>query len=130
MLKNLLTGFINLLHLRGMRVLVLSVDPLFRSYLCRALSALGHDAEAEPDGVGLLRAAAARAPDAVLLDLDPPESGVLGVCAVLRRTRPGVRLVAVTDYPESAVAARRSGLDGLLIKPFGLFQLRGVLPSF
>ena len=113
-----------------MRVLVVAVDPLFRRYMCRALSALGHVAEAVPDGSELLDAAAVRAPDAVLSDLDPPESRILGACAVLRCARPKVRFIAVTDDPASAAAARHSGLDGVLIKPFGLSQLQGVLSPF
>lgn len=130
MYKNLLTGFINLLYLRGVRILVSASDPLFRRYLCRALGALGHDARAVSDGAELFASASADAPDAVVCDVDPPDGGILGVYAELRRARPGVRLVAVTGDCECATRARGFGLDGVLIKPFSLEQLRGALPPF
>lgn len=102
-------------------------DALFRRYVCRALGALGHDVEAVEDVAELAGRALAAAPDAIVLDVDPPALAALSAGATARAARPGVRVVVMTDDAGCVERARRAGFPRVLVKPFGLSDLRGAL---
>ena len=102
-----------------MRVLVADRQPLFRRGVADVLAAepdlavvgeTDHGSEVL-DLVGRLRA------DVVLLDLGVPGGGV-EACALLRATRPDVRVVVLTDADDDAelAGAVRAGARGYLLK--------------
>ncbi len=102
-----------------MRVLVADRQPLFRRGVADVLAAepdlavvgeTDHGSEVL-ELVGRLRA------DVVLLDLGVPGGGV-EACAVLRATRPDVRVVVLTDADDDAALAGavRAGARGYLLK--------------
>jgi two-component system NarL family response regulator len=101
------------------RVLVADRQPLFRRGVADVLAAepdlavvgeTDHGSEVL-DLVGRLRA------DVVLLDLGVPGGGV-EACALLRATRPDVRVVVLTDADDDAelAGAVRAGARGYLLK--------------
>ncbi|MDA8437187.1 MAG: response regulator transcription factor [Actinomycetales bacterium] len=101
------------------RVLVADRQPLFRRGVADVLAAepdlavvgeTDHGSEVL-ELVGRLRA------DVVLLDLGVPGGGV-EACAVLRATRPDVRVVVLTDADDDAALAGavRAGARGYLLK--------------
>jgi CheY-like chemotaxis protein len=83
------------------------------------LGILGFDAEPLYSGAAALKAARARRPDAVLLDLGMP--GMSGFQFTLRlRDVPGceaVPVVAITGHQTMTLQAREVGIDHYLLKP-------------
>ncbi len=113
-----------------MRVIVLERDPLFRRFLHRALTAMGHGAVAAGDGRELLEAAAREKECIVLLDLYAPAGWEMDACARLREVRPDARVVALFGDADGARLAREAGAARKLSKPFDLQELRGALGAF
>jgi two-component system response regulator MprA len=107
------------------RVLVVDDEPAVRDALKRALWLEGYDVELAADGREALRALAARAPDAVVLDLLMPEVDGLEVCRRLRETgdRTPVLVLTARDDVADRVLGLDSGADDYLVKPFALEEL-------
>ena len=111
-----------------MRILVVDDEPAVRDALRRALALEGYDVDLAADGEEALRAAA-RAPDAIVLDvLMPPPDG-LEVARRLRRSGSRVPILMVTarDDVEDRVAGLDAGADDYLVKPFALEELHARL---
>ena len=102
-----------------MRVLVADRQPLFRRGVADVLSAEpGIELVGQTDdGLAVLDLVTDLEVDVVLLDLGIPGGGV-DACALLRRTRPGVRVVVVANADDDADlgGAVRAGARGYLLK--------------
>ena len=102
-----------------MRVLVADRQPLFRRGVADVM-ATEHDLAVvgeTDDGTAVLDLVARLRADVVLLDLGVPGGGV-EACALLRATRPDVRVVVLTDADDDAelAGAVRAGARGYLLK--------------
>ncbi len=102
-----------------MRILVLGPDDSFRARVCPALEEAGYEVRLRREAEAALVEAQASAVEALLLDLDAFESGILGF---LRRYRAsgGSGIVIVTGGPGAtalAGIALREGADGFIRKP-------------
>jgi two-component system response regulator AtoC len=102
-----------------MRILVLGPDESFRARVCPALEEAGYEVRLRREAEAALVEAQASAVEALLLDLDAFESGILGF---LRRYRGsgGAGIVIVTGGPGAtalAGIALREGADGFVRKP-------------
>jgi len=102
-----------------MRILVLGPDESFRARVCPALEEAGYEVLLRREAEAALVEAQASAVEALLLDLDAFESGILGF---LRRYRGsgGAGIVIVTGGPGAtalAGIALREGADGFVRKP-------------
>jgi CheY-like chemotaxis protein len=112
------------------RVLVVEDDAAVARTFALLLEAWGCDVRVAGDGAEALRAAQARPPDTVFMDIGLPD--VSGV-EVARRLRSEaglgrVRLVAVTgDAGAAEVLHSRAGFEQLLVKPVSSHALRGAL---
>jgi two-component system KDP operon response regulator KdpE len=108
----------------GTRVLVVDDEPQILRALQTSLRAAGYEVEAAASAQEALAKAAARPPDAVILDLVLPDGSGTEVCRELRRwsTAPIVVLSVVGDEPEK-VAALDAGADDYVTKPFGIDEL-------
>jgi len=108
----------------GTRVLVVDDEPHILRALQTSLRAAGYEVEAAGSAQEALAKAAARPPDAVILDLVLPDGSGTDVCRELRRwsTAPIVVLSVVGDEPEK-VAALDAGADDYVTKPFGIDEL-------
>ena len=104
------------------RVLVVDDDPDLRRLLAAMISALGLEVETAVDGPSALAAAAARVPDAVMLDISMPGMDGLQVCRRLRAAKEtaGVPVLLVTA--DAGLATRLAGFDAgaddYVTKPF------------
>ncbi len=102
-----------------MRILILDPDESLRSSICPALEEAGYEPELRRDPEAALVEAQAGGFEALLLDLETSESGVLGL---LRRYRAsgGAGLVVVIGGPATAALAAialREGADAFVKKP-------------
>ena len=102
-----------------MRILILDPDQTLRASLCPALEEAGYEPEIRHDPEAVLVEAQAGGIEALLLDLETSESGVL---SLLRRYRGGggAGLVVVTGGPATAALAAialREGADAFVRKP-------------
>jgi two-component system response regulator MprA len=108
-----------------MRILVVDDEPAVRDAVRRALVLAGFDVETAPDGEEALAAIAARAPDALVLDVLMPGMDGLEVCRRLRAAgdRVPVLMLTARDSVADRVTGLDAGADDYLVKPFALEEL-------
>jgi CheY-like chemotaxis protein len=114
----------------GRRVLVVEDDAAVARALALQLEAWGCDVRVARDGAEALRAAQARPPDTVFMDIGLPDVSGVEVARKLRSEAglDRVRLVAVTgDAGATEVLRSRAGFEQLLVKPVSSHALRGAL---
>ena len=119
----------------GLRVLVVEDDPDTAQTWVWLLQALGHQAEAVPDGPAALQAMDAGPPDAILLDLGLPGMSGYEVARRLREHQdclPRPLIIAVTGLGDEAERLRsyEVGIDLHLVKPVRPEELKGFLDRF
>jgi two-component system, OmpR family, KDP operon response regulator KdpE len=116
----------------GQRVLVVDDEPQILRALRTTLRAAGYSVESAATAEEALVSAAAKPPEAVILDLVLPDGSGTDVCRELRTwtDAPVIVLSAVGDEREK-IAARDAGADDYVTKPFSvdelLARLRAVL---
>lgn len=114
-----------------LRVLVVEDDAVTARTWVRVLGSLGHAVEIAADGPAALRAAQARLPDVVLLDLGLPGMDGYEVARQLRELpgEPRPVLIAVTGFGEPAdrLHSYEVGIDLHLVKPVEVEELRTFL---
>ena len=116
----------------GQRILVVDDEPQILRALGTTLRGAGYEVQTAATAEAALAAAAARPPEAVILDLVLPDGSGTDVCRELRTwtDAPVVVLSAVGDEREK-VAALDAGADDYVTKPFSvdelLARLRAVL---
>jgi DNA-binding response OmpR family regulator len=106
-------------------ILVVEDEAQLARHIGRALTRHGHTASAETDGAQGLRAALAKPPDLVVLDLGLPTLDGLGVLAGLRQGNCLARVLILTARGdvESRVKGLKAGADDYLAKPFSMDEL-------
>ncbi len=106
------------------RVLVVDDEPQILRALQTNLRGAGYEVDTAATAEEALAAAAARPPDAVILDLVLPDGRGTDVCRELRRwsTAP-VLLLSVVGEEREKVAALDAGADDYVEKPFGVDEL-------
>jgi signal transduction histidine kinase/ActR/RegA family two-component response regulator len=110
-------------------VLVVDDDRMVREIMARALGEAGYRVLLASDGHEATEVASAEAGEIDLLvsDVVMPTIDGLKLAEILRKTRPALRVLFVSGYPNEAIA-RRGALAGdvhLLAKPFSAEQLTG-----
>ena len=111
------------------RVLIVEDSVETRTSLRVLLEVWGYEVEEAADGLEGVLKAAARRPDAAVVDLDVPIYDGFGVARRLREAYGGsVRLVALSGL-DQADRAREAGFDEHLLKPAEPEQLRRALSS-
>ena len=106
------------------RVLVVDDEPQILRALETTLRGAGYEVETAPDGETALTRAAARPPEAVILDLVLPDRSGIEVCRELRTwlDAPVIVLSAVGEERDK-VEALDAGADDYVTKPFGIDEL-------
>ena len=106
------------------RVLVVDDEPQILRALETTLRGAGYEVETAPDGETALTRAAARPPEAVILDLVLPDRSGIEVCRELRTwlEAPVIVLSAVGEERDK-VEALDAGADDYVTKPFGIDEL-------
>ena len=109
---------------QGPRILVVDDEPQIHRFLRAALEAAGFAVERADTAAEGLRLAAARAPDAVLLDLGLPDLDGREALARLRRfSEVPVIVLSARDREADKIAALDGGADDYVEKPFGIGEL-------
>ena len=103
-------------------------EPAVRDALRRALTVEGYEVDLAADGEEALRAAA-RSPDAIVLDVLMPAPDGLEVARRLRRlgNRVPILMLTARDAVDDRVAGLDAGADDYLVKPFALEELHARL---
>lgn len=108
------------------RILVVEDDDVLRGVICRFLAKLGYEVRAAggvPEAVELLERETF---ELVVTDLRLPTSSGVELMLVVRSHQPDARTILMSgdaDLPTLAMAVER-GVDAVLLKPFGLEELR------
>jgi two-component system response regulator MprA len=107
------------------RILVVDDETAVREAVDRALRLEGYDTELAADGAEALDALAARAPDALVLDVLMPRVDGIEVCRRLRAAgdRTPVLVLTARDSVPDRVRGLDAGADDYLVKPFALEEL-------
>ncbi|WP_030862218.1 response regulator [Streptomyces sp. NRRL S-37] len=106
------------------RVLVVDDDPAIVRALVINLRARSYEVDSAHDGAGALRAAAARHPDVVVLDLGLPDMDGVDVLRELRGwSRVPVLVLSARHASGEKVQALDAGADDYVTKPFGMDEL-------
>ena len=113
------------------QLLVVDDEHEITDLLDEHLRACGYDVDVAHDGDQALVMAAARRPDAVLLDITMPGPDGAEVLARLRAIDPTVSVVMLTGNDDEALARRllRAGAFDYLAKPFQLDVLERVIAA-
>jgi DNA-binding response OmpR family regulator len=112
-------------HARTGRILVVDDEPKIRSFIGRALTAAGFEAEFAGTGTDAVGAATADHFDLIILDLVMPDMNGREVLAALLRARPGQAIMVlscVSDVATKVDCLEQGALD-YLTKPFSLAEL-------
>jgi two-component system KDP operon response regulator KdpE len=106
------------------RVLVVDDEPQILRALQTALRGAGYDVEGAATGDEALMKAAARPPEAVILDLVLPDRSGVEVCKELRDwSRAPILILSAVGAEGEKVAALDAGADDYVTKPFGVEEL-------
>lgn len=106
------------------RILVVDDEPQIHRFLTPALMAAGYETIRAERGDEALRLAAARAPDAILLDLGLPDMDGHEVLAKLRTFfEAPIIILSARDREAEKIAALDAGADDYVEKPFGVGEL-------
>src|ERR1700730_10431480 len=112
-----------------MRLLVVDDDRALRDVLRRSLTLAGYEGDVTDTGGDALADIAAKAPDAVVLDIGLPD--IDGVEATRRLSRGGERVPILMPPARDAISDRIDGLDAgaddYLVKPFDVDELKARL---
>lgn len=113
------------------RVLVIDDEEMMRRLLVRVLTHLGHDVETASDGEEGLNKFHEGEFDTVLTDLLMPTRDGMETIHELRRTAPGLRIVAMSGsfHPlsDEVRIAKAVGANCVLEKPFGMKDVANAL---
>jgi two-component system KDP operon response regulator KdpE len=108
----------------GQQVLVVDDEPQILRALRTTLRGAGYDVATAATAESALTAAAARPPDAVILDLVLPDGNGADVCRELRTwTQAPVIVLSAVGEEREKVAALDAGADDYVTKPFGVDEL-------
>ena len=105
-------------------ILVVDDEPQIHRFLTPALTAANYETLRAERGDEALRLAAARAPDAILLDLGLPDMDGQLVLAKLREfTTTPIIILSARDREAEKIRALDAGADDYVEKPFALGEL-------
>jgi DNA-binding response OmpR family regulator len=108
-----------------MRILVIEDEPQLARHVNAALLRHGHTSSVETDGGAGLRAALARPPDLIVLDLNLPTLDGFQILSRLRAAQSPARILMLTARGEvgDKVKGLKAGADDYIAKPFAMDEL-------
>jgi len=114
-----------------MRLLIAEDDKALGLFLCRGLEADGHRVRLTCDGGAAVEAFRQEMPDLTILDLNMPVKDGEQVLAELRLLDADLPVLVLTarQEVETRVRCLDLGADDLMIKPFSLHELRGLVAA-
>ena len=111
------------------KVLIVDDEPTIRWVLAEALRGWDYETVEAETGAATLAALVTERPEAVLLDINLPDSSGLDLLREIKRRSPQTAVIMITAETlyENAVAALRGGADDFIGKPINLEELRFAL---
>jgi len=111
------------------KVLIVDDEPTIRWVLAEALRGWSYETVEAGTGAATLAAVATERPDAVLLDINLPDTSGLDLLREIKRHLPQAAVIMITAETlyENAVSALRGGADDFIGKPIHLEELRFAL---
>jgi two-component system, OmpR family, KDP operon response regulator KdpE len=114
----------------GSRLLICDDDPQILHLLTLLLSEAGFEAMPVATGAEALNRAAARPPDAAIIDVLLPDEHGIEVCCRLREwSRMPILMLSAVDEERTKVRALQRGADDYLTKPFAPAELMARLEA-
>jgi two-component system, OmpR family, response regulator MprA len=107
----------------GGPVLVVDDDPVAVATLAEVLASEGYQVDTARDGADALAHLAERVPHVLLLDKQMPGLDGGAVAQFVHQQGLPVRIIAVTGARDASAWAREIQADGVVPKPFDLYQL-------
>lgn len=105
-------------------------DAEARAVYCSTIYHLGHRVLGRADGSEAVAAAFRYRPDVVLMDMSMPGRDGVSATRALKKHLPETFVVAMTGHgPRYFEAARKSGCDAFLCKPFNPYVLEEILDA-
>lgn len=113
----------------GKRILIVDDEELVRNYVRRALASRGWEIGEVNNGIAALALLQREAFDAVICDLKMPDMRGEEVIKRIRAMVPTMKIIAITGSVSNVTNPLVPGveLDGFLIKPFGIDEIRDLL---
>jgi AmiR/NasT family two-component response regulator len=112
------------------KALVCDDEAVTSARLAQHLEELGYEVAARPaNGVDAVQAAQLHQPDVILMDIKMPGMDGLEAACLIRQAQPAATIVLITAYVTDGFIdqAVQAGVEGYLIKPVSLEQLRVAL---
>jgi DNA-binding response OmpR family regulator len=111
------------------KILIVDDEDLVRNYVRRALSSRGWEVSEASNGAAALEMVKAGDYAAVICDLKMPDMRGEEVIKNVRACRPGMRIIVITGSVSNIATPIVPGVevDGFLIKPFGINEIREML---
>lgn len=111
-----------------MKVCAIDDDPLMLQHLEEMLTGLGFEVVSTPDVETAIKQMKLHHCDAAVVDILMPERDGLNFILEIRRTRPDLRIVAITGGGRLGAGpllrmASGLGADAMLVKPFSMSEL-------
>lgn len=111
------------------RILIVDDEELVRNYVRRALASRGWEISEADNGIAALALLKREAFDAVICDLKMPDMRGEEVIKRIRDLVPAMKIIAITGSVSNVTNPLVPGveLDGFLIKPFGIDEIRDLM---
>jgi DNA-binding NtrC family response regulator len=114
------------------RIVIIEDDEALRPMLVQMVIRLGHEAWAEANGRAGLKRVVEIKPDLVITDMVMPEKEGVETIMELRRTMPGIKIIAISgggrvSSADYLLLAKKFGAFATLAKPFSREELKTVL---
>ncbi|HUO03475.1 MAG TPA: response regulator [Rhizomicrobium sp.] len=109
------------------KILILDDEPAIAEPFETALQELGHDVRSTTDGKEAVKLIDLFAPDLLVTDINLPEIDILDLIAELRRSRPRLRIIAISGNSHLLRLAAQHGADHVLPKPFRVGELNALV---
>jgi PAS domain S-box-containing protein len=113
---------------RSATILLIDDDPDLRQVLGASMESLGYAVIAADDGAAGLEALNLRTPDLVVVDFAMPGMNGAQFATAARQLKPGLPIVFVSGYAETAAIEKAAGPNALVLrKPFRIDELESAI---
>lgn len=111
------------------RVLLIDDDPLVVNALEYTLKSAGHEVRSTTRGKDIFRLAELLSPDLIVTDVIMSEIDIIQAIAEMRRTRPEVKIIAISGNAHLLTVATQHGATQVLAKPFDVQKLNALVKA-
>lgn len=111
------------------RIIFLDDNPRLLEPITTALCTEGHSVRSTTHGSELSRLIEVLNPDILITDIMMEEIDVLDAIAQLHKSRPDLKIIAISANPYLLTLASRNGANSVLAKPFPLERLNHMIKT-